>query len=902
MSGAWRFGSCRRWLAIGLLGFGLGCGGPGQARGRSTPAPPAPSLLPTPPPPRADGRLPSGVRPLAYRVDLSVDPRERTYFGRVRIDVELERETRTIVLHAQGPRVLTAVVRTAATSDWPVVAQRPSAGSTEADELVLMLSAARRGRVEVDLEFEAPFSDGLRGLYRVRDGGRWYAFTQMQPADARRAIPCFDEPGFKTPFEFTITVPDGDAAFANQPEVSSRVHLDSGLRSYSFSKSPPLPTYLLALATGPLVTLAAGAGQPPMRLIATTEAKAARGADSLQVARAQLRHAEEYFGEPHPYDKLDLVAVPEFGAGAMENPGLMTFREELVLVDSTSASAEARRGQIGIIAHELAHQWLGNVVSPRWWDDLWLNEGLATWMATRLAHDHAPGFGFLEERANGKSVAMGVDVLESARRVREAVPSARSAREAFDTITYVKGASLMHMLEAWLGPDVMQHALRAHVAAHRHGSATSADLGAALDRASGKPASRTLGSFVDQTGVPRVALTVNCSATGAELLLEQAEYRPLGRPERSEKLWAVPVCVRASDGKKRTHRTCVELVERRATVALPFCPALVVPNDAESGYYRAALPRPRLTALFRAARQVLSPIERIGLVANTRALVEAGELTLDELSALLGLLAGETERGVWEEVVRALERMERSAPPAARARLAVTARQLLGPVSKRLGLLPKAGESEASRLMRLTVLRGLVGVGRDPATEQALAEVGARWLTEPGSVPADVARLGLAAHARTLGADGLDGLAARLDAARDDAAVRMVLLAGLTGVRRADLLDRVLSLTLEERLKVQDLRYVFPPLLAGTDTGAAVSRWIVANFDALVRRVPSFVMGRMLAGFGELCDAELVPAHERALRSRLGQVEGGQKALTQAMERAKLCASLSEALAEPPTD
>lgn len=825
--------------------------------------------------------MPAGVTPTAYELDLTIDPSQPTYMGRVRIDVRVDAPTRAIVLHARGPRVLTASVDDGE-RQWVTARTRPPAhGKGDDEELVLVAKrAVRRGAARIDIQFEAPFSEGLSGIYRVSEGGRAYAFSQMEPTDARRAFPCFDEPGFKTPFAVSITVPSEDVAVFNTPETSHRENTTSQLQTSVFAATRPLPTYLIALAVGPL-EVTEGAREPtPVRAI-TAVGKQKLAGLALSTASAQVQELSRYFGEPYPYPKLDLVAVPEFGAGAMENAGLITFREEILLVDPQHASAHARRRLAGVMAHELSHQWFGDLVTMKWWNDVWLNEGLATWMEAKVVDALSPELGIAREDVVEKSEVMSLDSLASARKIRQPVKSSSDALEAFDGITYDKAAAVLKMVEGWVGNDVVQRGMRRYVAAHRDGNASAADLFSALDEASGQNVAQVMQSFVDQTGVPLVRIETRCEQ-GARVELEQSEYR---RPE-SAKRWTLPVCVRPDGGAA----VCTVMSDRRATLSLPRCPRFLVPNAEALGYYR-----PRLSAALQGALLKhlarLSERERIALSGDSWALVESGQSEVKDYLAVVAALAPAAGRLEWQELSRTLTELDGLLEsPERRARLGAAVRKWAAPALRRVTLHASDKDTDETRTLRALLLGVLVDLAHDPAAEQTVAALTTRWLADPSSVEPSLAAAAIPLAARR----GDDKLYAALLAHMKSAGTpeqRLMALSGLTGFSEPRLLERTLGMTLDGTLKRQDLRYVFRPLFERRGAREVAYGWLRAHFDELKKRLPGFILGRLVWVVAGLCDEQQVLDGEAFFRPRLARLEGADKHLSQAVERGRVCAA-----------
>ncbi|MCA9622342.1 MAG: M1 family peptidase, partial [Myxococcales bacterium] len=453
------------------------------------------------PPPREDGRLPPGVQPTRYRLALDIDPGSDGFTGEVGITIDLDAATSAIVLHAAELSITRAEV---VVGDSVLTAEtsrrRASGATTNEEELVVVTSAELpAGSVELRLSFAGTLSEALVGMYRVEDGGEDYVFTQLEPSDARRVFPCFDDPIFKVPFDVSVTAPADDRVFANTPELSAEP--DGERITHTFATTKPLPTYLVALAMGPLDVLEGPQTPVPLRLI-TARGKSQSGKLALATAAAQLPLLGNWFGHPYPYAKLDLVAVPNFGPGAMENAGLVTFREELLLVDG--GSAMSRRDMVMTMAHELSHQWFGNLVTMKWWDDLWLNEGFASYLETVIADEQEPETRAELDLLSLSGWVMDLDALQSSRRVRQPVSNTYQAWQAFDGITYVKGASVIRMLHDWLGDEPFRHGIRNYVERHAFGNASAADVFASLSATSGHDVAKVASTFLDQPGVPLV--------------------------------------------------------------------------------------------------------------------------------------------------------------------------------------------------------------------------------------------------------------------------------------------------------------------------------------------------------------------------------------------------------------
>jgi alanyl aminopeptidase len=851
----------------------------------------------TVPPPRPDGRLPRQVHPTRYALELAVDPAQPRFSGRVRIDITIDEPTSAIVLNARGLTARGAALIAGGARVPAATSTRLAAGSKkDPEELVLAFDRAiAPGSAQIEIDYDGAFADGLRGLYRVQEGGRWYAFTQFEPTDARRAFPCFDEPGWKTPFTVAIAVPPDMVAVANMPEV--RRAPDGARVRFQFAASPPLPTYLVALAVGAFDTRDGLAGKLPIRLIATS-GKARLGGGALAAARGQLIELERYFGRPYPYAKLDLLAVPSFGAGAMENAGLITFREERLLLDEQAALA-ARVGMNGIIAHEISHQWFGDLVTMAWWNDLWLNEAFASFMADEIVDAWRPATGARLQALAAKSAVMADDALATARRIRQPVRSTSDALEAFDPVTYAKGRAVLAMAEAWLGPDAFRAGLRGYLQRHAWGSATADDLYAALGEAGGgRDVAGVIGSFTDQIGVPIVDAKIDCTGQAPAVRLHQQEYRTLERPADSAALWRIPVCVvtgRQPAGPLA--RQCTVLTERDATMALDAsagCPKFVYANAGETGYYRVRVGAAELAAIGAGVTQ-LPERERFGVVSNAWAAVGSGQLPVTAFLDLLLRLENDRSRLVWTEMLAALYAIERALiTDADRPAFARFVRALCGPTARRLGWRSAETQSDDERFLREEILVALGDLGDDPGT---LAEAGRRaraWLAAPSAEGMDLARIAVplaAKHGDAALFDRLLGVVKQPPTPE----IRVLAVSALGSFDDRAMIERTLALVLDGTIKTQDLRYLFPSIGLRPAARDVVHPWIERHFDELARLFPSFIAWRLVRVVPALCDAGRVRAAETFLRPRATKLEGLDINLRQSVEEGLRCAALAGA-------
>ncbi len=585
-------------------------------------------------------------RPLRYAATLTLDPADDAFSGEIDIDLALDGRTRRLWLNAAELSVERASLEQGG--------QARDVEILEGDDQTIGLAweGAVKGEATLRLRYSgALVTDGSHGVFRQEEGGDAYLFTQFEAEDARRAFPCFDQPSDKVPWQLTLRVPRDLGAFANTPVASEEA--DGDWRRVVFEETPPLPSYLVAFAVGPFEVVAAGAAgrsRTPIRILAPR----GRGGDvgwAVETTGRILEGMEAYFDSAYPYRKLDVVSVPApLGWGAMENPGLVTIAQSMTVIHEEDDTEGRRRRYASVMAHELAHQWFGDLVTPRWWDDLWLNESFASWMGDKITEQLWPDWSVDVDRAASRSSVMKQDALKSARQIHQPIERRGDIRNAFDGITYAKGQAVLEMFEAWLGPEVFQRGVRDYLAAHAWGVATADDFLAALSGAAGRDVGRIVSTFLDQPGVPLVEVALDCEGP-PKLSLSQRRYLPGGEAKRER--WAVPVCVRYDTGGGEA-TACTLLDKRRGELALSeaaSCPRWVQPDDGARGYYRVRYPEGGVAALLGAGGPDLSPAERVGVLGNAAALVDAGELAPGDLLSLLPALLEGGERAVVAETV-----------------------------------------------------------------------------------------------------------------------------------------------------------------------------------------------------------------------------------------------------------
>ncbi|MFT3764607.1 MAG: M1 family metallopeptidase [Minicystis sp.] len=767
-------------------------------------APPAVTAPPVslPPEPTPLGKLPPDARPTRYRLELAVDPSQPRFSGVADITVELDRLRDVLWMHGRDLAVTRITVQP---EGFAPIAARWEQLSKSGVVAVRPEAAIGPGRVTVHVEWSAAYGHGDEGLAQKERGGDHYVFSQFEATYARRVFPSFDEPVFKTPFEMTVHVPKGSTAISNTREIARTAETLADPASpagpqkpwerISFAPTEKLPTYLVALMAGPLDVVAAPdipanavRKRPlPLRGVAT-RGRGKELAYALSHTGPLVAALESYFAIEYPYDKLDMIAVPEKG-GAMENAGAITFGETGLLLDEKSPVDQRTYSAI-VAAHELSHQWFGDLVTMGWWEDLWLNESFATWAETRIVATVSPELSAEVEALVDIHRAMGGDSLISARKIRQEIEGDDDIDNAFDGITYQKGAGVIGMFERWMGPENFQKGIRAHLAAHRHGTATASDLLSALSTAAGRDVATPFRTFLDQPGLPFVEARLACDGK-PRLELKQSRFLPLGSAGDEKKTWQIPVCARYPDGKS-LRESCTLLTAREGAIPLETvtCPAWVMPNADAAGYYRWTLAPADTKKLAVAGLASLTVRERMSFVESIRAGYVRATLSAAEALSALAPLANDANSAVASGPMRIIASIGGwlHADPRQSA-VEAYGQKLYAPLYKSLGWAPakRASEPPDRALLRQEVIEFLALDARDREVRREAAARGRAWIEgKSDAVSLDLAETAVTVAVQEGDQAIFDKLLARL-AAEQGQRERRLILRALAGSQRPEL-------------------------------------------------------------------------------------------------------------------
>lgn len=856
------------------------------------------------------GQLPKSVLPEHYQLAFTMNPDDKTFRGEARIAIEIREPVETIWMHGKGLNVSSSTLTLADGETLDV-------GYEQVDESgVVKLALPRRvepQKATLAFDYNAEFSDGLRGAYRVQEGEDWYVFTQFEAIDARRVFPGFDEPAFKVPFDISYTVPASDKVVANTPETVSR-ELENGMVRHEFATTKPLPTYLIAFAIGPLDIVEHAAvpanevrDRPiPLRGV-TVKGKGDQIAYALENTAGILKALETYFQIPYPYAKLDIIAVPDFAAGAMENAGAITYREILVLIpDPKTAPSWQLEAYASVHAHELAHQWFGNLVTMPWWDDIWLNEAFATWMATKAVERWNPDMPIDQDIAGRIATAMGADALATARQIRQPIESHHDIESAFDGITYSKGGSVLLMFERYLGEKTFQEGVQYHLKRFAWGNADVFDFLESLSHAAGEDIAPAFKTFLFQPGTPLIDFSVDCSKDTPAVMLSQQRYLPLGSEGDRNLDWDVPVCMSYGSGDS-TSSQCSMFTAKQQRIELQqaqSCPDWVMPNDGGVGYYVWTLDDAQLNSLMGNIDN-LNMLEQMSVVRSIKAGFSAGTRdTAQTLEKLDGLVDSEYPEITEAPMSLINDAREHLVSEELKDEVSAYARELYADYEVTDDFTPgNAPTDKVERQHHVSVAGFLANTGKDVQVRAAAAEAGQKLVGFGGdgklhfeAVTPDFMGLALDIAVEESGADYYNHLVGLLKQSKNEL-VRSSILGALGGASEPELVSKTQALVLDPALERNEIPSLLFSYLGNEKNREGGWQWLKANFEQISSRMtPSHAANLPYAG-ANFCSQERAREVQEFFSGRIEQFPGGPRNLSQAVEVIELCAAKKKAQA-----
>jgi aminopeptidase N len=833
-------------------------------------------------------RLPELARPINYQLTFAPDFEKNIFSGQETISIQIAKPTSEIVLNADQIDFLSVSITSAgATQEAKVSLDKVKQMATLTVPRTLAARAAT-----IQIHFTGLLNDELRGFYLGKDeSGRKYAVTQFEATDARRAFPSFDEPAYKATFDITVVADKKHVALSNAKIVSDQPGPAAGKHTVRFATSAKMSSYLVAIAVGEFEAVEGESDGIPIR-VWSTPGKKQLGAFALDAAKSFLHFYDQYFGIKYPFEKLDVMGLPDFEAGAMENTGLITFRQALLLVDDQHASIALKRDVADVLSHEMAHMWFGDLVTMQWWDDIWLNEGFATWMSPKPVAAWKPEWHVELESVRDTIRSQGVDSLQHTRPIQQAAETPEQIQELFDGIAYGKTAAVLRMLEAYIGPESFRAGVQQYLKQHSYANATATDFWSTLAKASGKPVDQVMPTFVQQAGLPFVTVHAECKGATTQITLRQQRYffdRQRFDRDEAKELWQIPVCIKEGESKTAAN-SCRLLTQTETRFDLAGCANWTLANAGAQGFYRSGYDASNVRAMARDLDKDLTPAERIMLLGDVWASVRVGRKPVTDYLALAEGLQHETSRPVLTELLTELDYIDHYLTTEQdQPRYSAWVREFLAPSIRRLGFDPKPGESEEDRLLRSSVLQVAGDVGRDPQVLEWARQWTNRALASESSFDNTTAGTAFTVAAR----NGDNALYERMLARQKNARAPedfYVYMGALLAFRDPKLIERNLNRALSPDVRSQDTVGVIGDIMALPTGGAPAWQFTKAHWDEIAKLSGGFAGAGLVEATSAFCSAEQAQEVREFFSSH--KVASAERGLEQSLERIQNCADL----------
>ena len=826
-------------------------------------------------------RLPEIARPESYKLTFTPDLDTAKFEGDETIAVHVLKPTSEITLNAVDIDFHDVTISSNGATQNAKVAP-------EKDKEMVVLSVEKpltAGSAAIHITYTGTLNSEMRGFYLGKDDqGRKYAATQFEATDARRAYPSFDEPDYKATFDITAVAPKGMAAISNQ-KVLSDTPGPGDKHTVKFATTAKMSSYLAALVVGNFEYVEGEADGIPIRVYATS-GKQDLGKFSLEVAQHVLSYYDKYFGIKYPYGKLDLVGLPDFSAGAMENTGCITFRDVLLLIDEREGSVDLKKTIASVIAHEMAHQWFGDLVTMKWWDDVWLNEGFATWMSSKPVEAWKPEWNFNLDDVSGAGGTMNVDSLANTRPIHQAAETPAQIQELFDGIAYGKAAAVLRMLESYLGEETFRAGVNAYLKQHQYANATAADFWDAQAKTSKKPVDKIMPTWVEEAGLPIINVKAQCSGNTTNVAVSQKRYY-FDRTKFSEpndQLWQVPLCLR---GSADSAPKCELLTKREETFTLPGCSTWVLGNAGAAGYYRVGYQPGVVRDLASSAETKLSAAERISLENDIWASVRVGREPVGDYLAFAQGLQADRNRAVLEDLLGGLDFIHRyMLNDSDRDEYRNWLRQLLSPIMKDVGWEPKPGDTDEQRTLRARLFYALGYDGRDAEALNEARKIADQALANPSSVDHELAGRAFPLAAINGGPDFYDKVMSAMKTSKnpEDYYTYFYTLPDFTN---AKLLQRTLDFAISPEVRSQDALQLVTGVLRNPAGQELAWNFIREHWAELEKSGGPFASAQVVQATSSFCNAGLRDQVTEFFTAH--KVEAAERSYKQSIERINNC-------------
>ena len=821
-------------------------------------------------------RLPQTVKPEHYTLTLAPDLQTATFSGEESIDVILKQPLDAITLNSAEINfrsVTTTLAGKSLTAKVSEDAQKQQATFDFGQQLPA-------GPLTLHIRYTGLLNNELRGFYLSKTARRNYAVTQFESTDARRAFPSFDEPAMKATFAVTLIVDKGDTAISNT-NIIRDAPAPGGKHAITFATTPKMSTYLLAFLVGDFQCLSGSSDGVPIRACATPD-QVQYGAFALSAAEYVLHYYNNYFGIKYPMPKLDMIAIPDFEAGAMENFGAITYRESDFLVDPKNASVGALRRVGIVVAHEMAHQWFGDMVTLAWWDNTWLNEGFANWMEAKPIAAWKPEWNMTQEVANDLQGTLDLDARRTTRTIRAKAETPDEINEMFDGISYGKAGGMIDMVENYLGKETFRQGVHKYLQAHMYDNATAEDFWNTEAEVSHKPVDKIMDSLVSLPGVPFLTFD---AVQGASLPVQQSRFFLDSTVKTSTaQSWTLPICFKTGSAGTKESEHCEVLSPSQSSISAPSAPLLYA-NAEGKGYYRSLYPEDTQHQLVAHMESDLASEERIAVLGDQWAMVHSGRTSIAGYLDAATAIRNDSSPEVLEQAVAALNTIDTqiASTPEERTQFSAWIRAQFAPAWKALGP-PQPSDSPAKRELRAELLTVVADQGRDPEAIAEAKSLTTRSLADPGSVDPTLANAALFAAARNGDSTLFDQLV-KLSTDSESAQVRANALRALERFRDPALERRALDFAASGKVRNQDAAGFFTVELHNRDTQDLAWQYVQDNWPKVSAQFTTFTGAELVGGTGGFCSAERseqvsqffathkVAASERALARAKNQIQ-----------------------------
>ncbi len=833
-------------------------------------------------------RLPQTVSPEIYEMKFTPDLAKATFAGESTIQVLLHSATDKITLNSAELKINSATVTAGGNSQTATVTY-----DADKEQATLSVpSSIAAGHATIHMTFDGILNNELRGFYLSQTKRRRYAVTQFEPTDARRAFPSFDEPAYKAVFKISLVIDAGDTAISNGHIVSDTPGPGPGKHTLVFSSSPKISSYLVAFMVGDFQCISGQADSTPIRVCAVPENKGMLEY-ALHSSEANLKYYDRYYAIKYPFGKLDNTAFPDFAAGAMENAAAITYRESFLLIDPKSASIGAEQNVAAGMAHEMAHQWFGDLVTMQWWDDIWLNEGFATWMEDKPLVANHPEWHWELNQISATDNALGVDSVSAVRPIHADVANTPAEiNNLFDGVAYAKAGSVLRMTEAYVGPAVFQKGINEYLAAHKYANATSSDFWTAIAKASGKPVDKILPTFINQPGAPLISVQNSCAGSHPSVTLSQQRYFAerdkfeAGSPE----LWQVPMLLKTAGGATQP----VLLTARQQTFTLAgACSPWVFANAGGRGYYRSSYDAKNQKQLISVVETSLTPEERIRLLGDTWVAMHVGRAGIGDYLHLVANMKSERNTIILQNMIGNFQFIhDRIAAPADKPAFEAWTRQLLDPIIQQFGWSAKPSDSDDVRQARAQIFSTLGLAGRDPKAISLATQIVASYMKSPDSVDPTMVRAAFQIASRNGDTALYDAFVSHLKSAKSPEQYYNYL-GALSGFRQPALESRTLDMILSPDVRGQDLFFAFG-FFGNSQTEALAYEYIKAHYPDIVKKLGSdMAAGGIASGVsGSFCDAGLRNDAQQFFATK--NIPDKARQLSQGRERSNICIEMKD--------